>query len=110
MNDADAKWAPTLAYNLRDSDPSSYLSDVELRLGRRKGAASKPFNVTITLVGQFFADDLVSNTSKRDAVIRSILSPYSEASNSSTLPSGMASFVEDNFITNLTLVDKSKAP
>ena len=62
---------------------------MEIRAGGRTGTGAKPFNITITLVGQYWAADIVTNTDKRDRIVDSILSPLNNASNISAFPKGM---------------------
>jgi hypothetical protein len=73
VSDSQALWAPTLIYAPNRTQIKSYLNDATIRRGRRWGEA--PFNVTITLVGQRFAADIVTRVDLRDRIIASILAP-----------------------------------
>jgi len=108
IDDSLALFAPTLTYAVDDQDASSYINDVEIRAGGRTGTGAKPFNITITLVGQYWAADIVTNTDKRDRIVDSILSPLNNASNISAFPKGMQYQVSTKFITNLVRVSDAK--
>jgi len=105
-NDLEALWAPTMSYLLNNTDITTYVNDAMIRRGKRWG--QQPFNVTITLVGQRFAADIVTNTDKRDRIIESILSPL-DTTAAAAIPNGMHKFVSSRFFTDLTRVSHDKA-
>ena len=98
IDDKQALWAPELLYNPNRTNIRSYLNDVMIRKGRRY--QDTPFNLTITLVGEVFASDIVTNVDKCDRSIAAMLA--NNNTDPTAFPKAMAHSVAQNFGTNLT--------